>query len=90
MYGGQDAANAPTRFDEIWLLSLPSFTWIKVYSEYSGNALPRIAHTCHLVGSRTMLLVGGIINERESQGQLPVCDFLTGGISANYDMSDLV
>ena len=36
-----------------------------------------------------MLLVGGIVDPRESQGQLPLCDFLTGGISANYDMSDL-
>ncbi len=89
MYGGQNAANVPTLFDEIWLLSLPSFTWIKVYAEYSSKA-PRIAHTCHLVGNRTMLPVGGIVDERESSGQLTLCDFLTGGISSSYDMSDLV
>ena len=37
-----------------------------------------------------MLPVGGITDEGQSQGQPPLCDFLTGGISVNYDMSDLV
>ena len=82
MYGGQDG---DFFFDEIWLLSLPSFTWIKVIS---GGA-SRSAHTCHLVGSRTMLTVGGIVDIREGHGGIKTCDFETGGIR-EFDLSDLV
>ena len=85
MYCGQYEDKSTTIYDEIWLLSLPSFTWIKVYS---GRA-PRVGHTCHSVGNRTMLTVGGIVDIREGQGQLELCDFDTGGVS-DFDMSDLV
>ncbi len=84
MYGGQNEGGDFQ--DEIWLLSLPSFIWIKVNS---GNTA-RIAHTCHLVGNRTMLTVGGINDIRESGGWLlELCDFATGGIR-DVDLSDLV
>lgn len=83
MFGGQDEAG--TFFGEVWLLSLPSFIWIKVNS----SEPPRISHTCHLVGTRTMLTVGGIVDIRESQGQLEGCDFATEGIRG-LDLSDLL
>ena len=86
MYGGRDG---PNYFDDIWVLSLPSFTWTKVYSGIS----PRFAHTCHLVGNRTMLTVGGVANANQMQGlyygSTPPCDWETAGLGV-YDMSDLV
>ena len=89
MYGGRDGANPPNYFDEIWVLSLPSFTWTKVYTGLS----PRFAHTCHLVGNRTMLTVGGV--EAASQMQalyssaVPPCDWEVKGVGV-YDISDLI
>ncbi len=86
MYGGQHPSNPLYFFDEMWVLSLPSFIWIKVHS----GRTPRVAHTCHLVGNRTMLTVGGIDDGRESGGWLlELCDFATGGIR-DVDMSNLI
>lgn len=89
MYGGRDGANPPNYFDEIWVLSLPSFTWTKVYSGIS----PRFSHTCHLVGNRTMLTVGGVAAASQIQGfysaNPPTCDWEMKGVGV-YDVSDLV
>jgi hypothetical protein len=57
MYAGRDPTNVnrAVYYDDIYVLSLPSFTWIKVFS----GKIPRFGHTCHLVGGRQMLTVGG-------------------------------
>ncbi|KAI0869708.1 hypothetical protein GGS24DRAFT_511673 [Hypoxylon argillaceum] len=54
LYGGWDPIKR-VDFDDIWVLTIPSFTWIKVYE----GKLPRWGHTCHVVGQRQMLTVGG-------------------------------
>ena len=51
MYGGKNGTGA---FDQIYALSLPSFTWVKIYE---GDS-PRYGHTCHPVGQRQMVTVG--------------------------------
>ena len=43
--------------DEVYVLSLPSFVWFK--ANYTSSD-PREGHTCHVVGSRQMLSVGGL------------------------------
>ncbi|KAF2182846.1 hypothetical protein K469DRAFT_669317 [Zopfia rhizophila CBS 207.26] len=57
LYGGQDptTTNSTIFYDDIYVLSIPSFTWINVFNGKS----PRWGHTCHLVGNRQMLTVGG-------------------------------
>ncbi|CAD6584293.1 MAG: hypothetical protein ASARMPRED_001726 [Alectoria sarmentosa] len=89
MYGGQDGSNPPNYFDEVWVLSLPSFTWTIIYTGIS----PRFAHTCHLVGNRTMLTVGGVAAASQMQGLysevLPTCDWEIKGVGV-YDISELV
>lgn len=55
MYGGWDPTQTKY-FDEIWVLSLPSFTWIQVYT---GTA-PRFAHTCHMPSPSRAITVGGL------------------------------
>ena len=89
MYGGRDAADPINYFDEVWVLSLPSFTWTLIYSGIS----PRYAHTCHQVGNRTMLTVGGVAAESQKQAQntaiTPPCDWEVKGVGV-YDMSDLI
>ena len=43
--------------DEVYVLSLPSFVWFK--ANYTSSD-PREGHTCHVVGNRQMLSVGGL------------------------------
>ena len=86
MYGGRDAAN--NYFDEIWVLSLPSFSWTLVFSGKS----PRFSHTCHLVGSRTMLTVGGLASVNQTQGRPGInvspCDWEVKGVGV-LDISSI-
>lgn len=43
--------------DEVYILSLPSFVWFK--ANYTSSD-PREGHTCHVVGNRQMLSIGGL------------------------------
>ncbi|KAH7125761.1 hypothetical protein B0J11DRAFT_606285 [Dendryphion nanum] len=43
--------------DEIFVLSLPSFQWFK--ADYVAKA-SRQGHTCHIIGNRQLLTIGGI------------------------------
>lgn len=70
MYGGR--GDNGKYFDDMYVLSLPSFTWTKLYSGFS----PRFAHTCHRVGSRTLLTVGGIVDLNFTEG----CDWEYRGV----------
>lgn len=44
-------------YDEVYILTLPAFEWIKV--NYPP-ANPRHGHTCHTIGQRQMLVIGGV------------------------------
>ncbi|KAL8793660.1 MAG: hypothetical protein Q9195_003709 [Heterodermia aff. obscurata] len=87
MYGGRDAGSR--YFDEIWVLSLPSFTWTQVFSGTS----PRFGHTCHLVGNRTLLTVGGVVSIKQKSGQpdtdVGPCDWETKGLGV-MDLTDII
>ncbi|KAJ5730757.1 cell wall anchored protein [Penicillium malachiteum] len=53
LYGGK---NSTTVYDQMYVLSIPSFEWVKIYEGSS----PRYGHTCHLVAQSQMLTVGGV------------------------------
>ena len=60
MYGGLYTGlftQAAKQYDEIWVLSLPAFTWQLLDSSHASG---RIGHTCHLVGNRQLLSLGGV------------------------------
>ena len=42
--------------DDIWVLSLPQFQWTQVFA----GTRPNYGSTCHLVGKKQMLVLGGI------------------------------
>ncbi|KAF2032840.1 hypothetical protein EK21DRAFT_98668 [Setomelanomma holmii] len=54
MFGGWNPTKENTWYDEVYVLSLPSFIWVKMYYAES----PRYGHTCHAVG-RQMITTGG-------------------------------
>ncbi|ETI28220.1 hypothetical protein G647_00669 [Cladophialophora carrionii CBS 160.54] len=52
LYGGTSNG---TIFDDIYVLSLPSFTWVKVFTGQDA----RWSVTCHFIPPRQMITVGG-------------------------------
>ncbi|KAF4637225.1 hypothetical protein G7Y89_g847 [Cudoniella acicularis] len=81
MYGGWDPTQENKYFDETWVLTLPSFTWILVNS----GSLPRYGHTCHFAGSRQMLTIGG----QDTTDLTASCDWEYMGIAV-FDLTSLV
>jgi hypothetical protein len=71
LYGGRDPILGKM-YDDIYILSMPSFTWQLMYTGQS----PRYGHTCHLVGNRQMITVGGSLNLNITSG----CDWETKGV----------
>ncbi|KAI9756828.1 MAG: hypothetical protein M1815_002812 [Lichina confinis] len=59
MYGGFSGDFGPGQidYDDIWILSIPAFQWFKAHGVSSGS---RFGHTCHDVGGRYMMTIGGI------------------------------
>ncbi|KAH8719221.1 hypothetical protein GQ44DRAFT_390314 [Phaeosphaeriaceae sp. PMI808] len=54
LFGGWDPTQPNKWYDDVYVLSIPSFTWVKMYEAES----PRYGHTCHAVG-RQMITTGG-------------------------------
>ena len=79
MYGGRGAGDQ--YLDDMWVLSLPGFVWVNIYQ---GNS-PRAGHTCHRVGPRTLITVGGTANSNYGS---PPCDWETKGVGV-LDMSEV-
>ncbi|KAE9973280.1 hypothetical protein BLS_003664 [Venturia inaequalis] len=72
LYGGRDPVLGKM-YDDIYILSMPSFTWSLMYTGDSA----RYGHTCHLVGNRQMLTVGGSLNLNVTSG----CDWEEKGVA---------
>ncbi|KAI9777407.1 MAG: hypothetical protein M1839_008920 [Geoglossum umbratile] len=78
LYGGR---NDTALFDQIHVLSLPSFTWTKIFEGQS----PRFGMTCHLIAKRQLLTVGGYSSLNLTSG----CDWEDKGVGI-YDLSTLI
>ncbi|KAE9382233.1 hypothetical protein N431DRAFT_321535 [Stipitochalara longipes BDJ] len=78
MHGGTNGAES---FDDVAILSLPSFTWIDAYN----GATTRWGATCHQAGSRQMVTVGG---GGSSANITTDCDPDPNGLSV-FDLSAL-
>jgi hypothetical protein len=55
-YDGLDANDEPS--DDVWILSIPSFTWIKAYSGTASHG--RSAHKCVSPYPNQMFVIGGV------------------------------
>ncbi|KKY22600.1 putative kelch repeat protein [Phaeomoniella chlamydospora] len=64
MFGGQNLLpyGEQTQYSDTWILTIPSFTWIKV--DTSDQSVPpgRSGHTCNVWNSQ-MVVVGGYVGE---------------------------
>jgi hypothetical protein len=80
IYGGYNGQNSSaTPFDDVYILSLPSFTWIKAYTGISRHG--RSGHQCFSVLPSHMLVVGGLYKDPS------FC--LDGGILQTFSLNDL-
>ncbi|KAK3898113.1 hypothetical protein C8A05DRAFT_38314, partial [Staphylotrichum tortipilum] len=67
-YGGYDGINQDQSFsDDVWVLSLPSFTWVKLAS---SGVEGRAGHKCVMPYPDQMLVIGGYPS---FQGAVPGC-----------------
>ncbi|KAJ6116155.1 hypothetical protein N7523_005577 [Penicillium sp. IBT 18751x] len=76
-YNGQNSSAAP--FDSVYILSLPSFIWIKAYTGNPRHG--RSGHQCFGVLPSHMLVVGGLHKDPS------IC--LDGGIIQTFSLNDL-
>ena len=69
MFGGQNLIpyGNQTQFDDMWILTIPSFTWIQVDTSNQSVPPARAGHTCDVWNSQ-MVVVGGYV------GTLLSCD----------------
>ncbi|KAF2398260.1 hypothetical protein EJ06DRAFT_558116 [Trichodelitschia bisporula] len=59
LYGGASMPPNTVGFDDIYILSLPSFTWIKWYPTEPGQGYPHHSLSCTVVDGAQMLVMGG-------------------------------
>lgn len=70
------------QYDDLWILSIPSFTWIKV--DMTGDSVPpgRSGHTCN-VWNAQMIVVGGYVGTDLSCDSPGVYVFNTSSLKWN-------
>jgi hypothetical protein len=78
LYGGIDPITG-TGYDDVLILTIPSFTWTNVWP--IGEA-PRWGHNCHVAGKRQMITVGGNMTNGL------VCDWEVKGVAV-WELSTL-
>ena len=86
MYGGVSGMDSDSRyFDEVWVLSIPSFLWIAVNDTNNierGNdeqSAGRRGHTCTMWQEDRMIVVGGLYlrfasTVPQTAGGISICD----------------
>jgi hypothetical protein len=80
-YGGFDGLHLTDAFsDDVWILSVPSFQWVKVYSGTASHA--RAGHRCTKPYPDQMFVIGGYSS---LSGGQPSC--LDGGIIQIFNLS---
>lgn len=67
MYGGQNLVPAgdQIQYDDMWILTVPSFTWIQVDQTGQAKPPPRAGHTCNIWDAQ-MIVVGGYVPQNIS------------------------
>jgi len=60
IYGGFGFGENATGFDDVWILTMPAFEWIKWYPDTAGvQAYPHGSLTCNVVNNTQMIVMGG-------------------------------
>ena len=84
MYGGESTLSTPDAFSDMWILSIPTFRWMRV----NITSEARKSVTCTAVGQRYIMTYGGIKGGWGEEGDKDVCDDENFGLRL-FDMSNL-
>ncbi|KAJ6016977.1 hypothetical protein N7451_000356 [Penicillium sp. IBT 35674x] len=80
IYGGYNGLNANANpSDDVYILSLPSFKWVKAYN--GTNTHGRNGHRCIAVYPNQMLAIGGY--------RIDTAHCLEGGVIVNFNLNNL-
>ncbi|KAK2603908.1 hypothetical protein QQS21_003943 [Conoideocrella luteorostrata] len=60
VYGGR--SNSPDALDDVWVLTLPGFHWMRI----DISSPRRFSHACAVVGKRQMLVNGGLASSEDA------------------------
>ncbi|EGX96214.1 Galactose oxidase/kelch, beta-propeller [Cordyceps militaris CM01] len=87
-YGGFDGVDTSGSFpDDVWVLSLPSFTWTKISDGIPNHG--RAGHKCFLPYPDQMMIVGGYTGGSDSQclggGPVVLLNLTSGAWMDHYD-----
>ena len=63
MYGGASEKSHGDVYGDTWVLTVPSFQWVKV----DDRGENRLDHSCHLVKGNHMLVIGGRDMQQDDQ-----------------------
>ena len=59
LYGGFGFGENTTGFDDVYILTLPTFEWIKWYPDAPGASAPHGSLTCNVIDNAQMIVMGG-------------------------------
>lgn len=82
MYGGQNLIpyGEQIQYDDVWILTVPSFTWIKVDTSDQSTPPARAGHSCEVWNSQ-MIVVGGYVGQDLSCDSPGIYVFNTSSLS---------
>ncbi|KAI0013699.1 hypothetical protein F4779DRAFT_613432 [Xylariaceae sp. FL0662B] len=59
IYGGAGMPPSTAGFDDVYILTLPSFTWINFYTGDNSTRAPHNTLSCNVVSGAQMIIIGG-------------------------------
>ena len=77
LYGGLSMNGSA--FDDVYILSLPSFTWIRWWPTQPGPGRPHHSLSCNIIGRSQMLVIGGTFPGDQDCDSPNVCKSREGG-----------
>lgn len=86
MYGGQNLVpyGEQIQYDDMWILTIPSFTWIKVDTSDQSTPPARAGHTCNVWNSQ-MVVWGGYVGQDLSCDSPGIYVFNTSSLTWQND-----
>ncbi|KAK4943459.1 hypothetical protein LTR10_016950 [Elasticomyces elasticus] len=91
MYGGQNLIpyGNQTQLDDMWILTIPSFTWIEVDTSNQATPGARAGHSCNIWNAQ-MVVVGGYVGADLSCDSPGIYVFNTSSLSWQNQYNALV
>lgn len=65
LYGGAGFGANASGYDDVYILTMPSFQWIKWWPTQPGQGNPHNTLTCDVINQAQMLVIGGIFPDSD-------------------------